>query len=107
MEGERREKRSTRGGKDGRMSRSCIADGKIDKLADAWHLLDLPDCGSDCGDNQARPTVIDSRSILAGVQGFGLSYSAMHSDFLILLPHRIIDISQMLLGCGRNGKDCS
>lgn len=23
-----------------------------------------------CGDNQARPTVIDSRSILAGVQGF-------------------------------------
>lgn len=25
---------------------------------------------SDCGDNQARPTVIDSRSILAGVQGF-------------------------------------
>ena len=55
---------------DGSMSRISIADGKIDKLADAWHLLDLPDCGSDCGDNQARPTVIDSRSILAGVQGF-------------------------------------
>ncbi len=52
------------------MSGRSIADGKIDKLADAWQILDLPDCRSDCGDNQARPTVIDSRSILAGVQGF-------------------------------------
>ena len=53
-----------------RDSTALLADGKIHKLADAWHFLDLPDCGSDCGDNQARPTVIDSRSILAGVQGF-------------------------------------
>ena len=53
-----------------RDSTALLADGKIHKLADAWFFLDLPDCGSDCGDNQARPTVIDSRSILAGVQGF-------------------------------------
>ena len=42
-----------------------------------------------CGDNQARPTVIDSRSILAGVQGFeSLSPHSsifLHSDFALRL----------------------
>ncbi len=33
-------------------------------------ILDLLPRQIGCGDNQARPTVIDSRSILAGVQGF-------------------------------------
>lgn len=39
------------------------------------------------GDNQARPTVIDSRSILAGVQGFESlsphSNQFMHSGFMM------------------------
>ena len=76
------------GKKDGRMSGRSVADGKIDKLADAWNFLDLPDCGSDCGDNQARPTVIDSRSILAGVQGFESlsphSSISLHSGFALI-----------------------
>ena len=79
------------GKKDGRMSGRSVADGKIDKLADAWNFLDLPDCGSDCGDNQARPTVIDSRSILAGVQGFE-SLSPHSSISLLFQTTRILQL---------------
>jgi hypothetical protein len=69
------------GKKDGRISRRSIEDGKIDKLADAWHFLDLPDCGSDCGDNQARPTVIDSRSKAWPEKAKAFSSLANDSDF--------------------------
>ena len=89
--GERRERLDTGEGKDGRMSGRSVADGKIDKLADAWHFLDLPDCRSDCGDNQARPTVIDSRSILAGVQGFE-SLSPHSSISLLFQTTRILQL---------------
>ena len=68
-------------------ARAALADGKIHKPSDAWSSLDLLRRQVGCGDNQARPTVIDSRSILAGVQGFESlsphSSISLHSDFAL------------------------
>ena len=58
-----------------------------------------------CGDNQARPTVIDSRSILAGVQGFeSLSPHKINLLIIVLKEFYFIitgkfSLSNLFRGC--------
>jgi hypothetical protein len=84
-------------------------DGKIHKPAGACSILDLLHRQVVCGDNQARPTVIDSRSRAWLEKAKAFPHLAYDSDFLSAIPlmkGRYFTRNPKR-GVGGNGKNCS